>query len=277
MPRSSGAVSPHGEQQLLKASEMKVLPHIQRRATESRLRGLAGNWDPDKEGIILVALINGGPHANVLHPYDGGTRVLAQQVYGDPDHKFVCWVRRMSEKQAAKAFLAHNVDSRKPSMYSQYMVALEAGDDWAHAIDRALTAVGVQVGEYAARDKLAAIKACERIVTHRSHAGDFNVASDHLKAVLRLTMAGYPNSGEAYDADLIQAVSRIMIDNPTLDRDRLRAVMARKPVGLWRQQAQNVIGSLAGTSGGSESRALMLRRELIHEYNKRLSAPKHLS
>lgn len=265
-----------GDLDLVYAKDMKVLHHIQRRPTESRLRGLAAEWDESKVGIIQVARITDGVYQGTLHPYDGGTRVASQQSYGDPDYVFVAWIRDMTEQEAAEAFLACNNDSRKPAAYFQYTVALEAGHEWAQAIHDATSRVGVTVAEHTTTTKLSAVQASQRIVHNRAHAS-WKDAEDHLVDVLSITMSAYPGSGDAYNADLIQAVSRIVIDNaPVLDRPRLETTIAAKGVSMWVAAAQAARGAAAATSGGSESRSNTLRYELMSQYNKRLKAEKKL-
>ena len=282
MARAKGgggkAVSPvKGDLDLIYAKDMKVLQHIQRRPTDSRLRSMAAEWDEAKVGIIQVARITDGAFVGTLHPYDGGTRVVSQQVYGDPNYVFICWVKDMTEKEAAEAFLACNNDSRPPSAYFRYTVALEAGHEWAQAIHDATARVGVTVAEHTTSTKISAVQACQRVV-HSRLLASWQEAEDHLVDTLEVTMAAYPGSGEAYHNDLIQAVSRILLDNASIiDRSRLQAIIAVKNVGLWVAAAQAARGALAATSGGSESRSNTLRYELIGQYNKRLAAAKKLA
>ena len=234
--------SDNGDMELHYAKELTVLKHIQRTPTDSRIRSLAADWEPSKEGVIFVAKITDGEHIGVLHPYDGGTRVVAQQTYGDPDHVFLCWVKEMTEQEAADAFLTFNMLSRRPSAYSQYVVALEADHAWAHAILDATNAVGVTVAEHSTSNKLSAVKACERIVTNRHH-DDFTEAKEHLIEVFNVTMTAYPGQPEAYDADLIQAISRILLDNETVpvDMRRMQSTIASRPMSNWRYAAMAAV------------------------------------
>src|SRR6187455_2736743 len=97
-----------GKLEIRKASELFVIPTIQRRATDDRLRKMAREWDTRKIGIIEVARITDGEYKGRLHPTDGGTRVLAQQLYGDPDFLFLFVIRDMTYAEAAQEFLWRN-------------------------------------------------------------------------------------------------------------------------------------------------------------------------
>lgn len=271
-PASAG---PGGTLDLMYAKDIQVLAHIQRTPPDSRLRSMATNWDPAKEGVIMVAEITDGVFVGVHHAYDGGTRVMAQQKYGDPDYVFECWVKKMTEKEAAEAMLAHNLLSRRPSAYSQYMVALQAGQEWAVVIDSALMSHGLVVAEAPTSTKVAAVVACHRIVD--KFLPDSAAAEAHFNDVLDVTMAAYPGSPDAYNADLLQAVSRILLDHAMIvDRSRLVAIISAKSVGRWVAAATAAMHGMAVTSGGSESRANTLRYELIQTYNKRLAVARKL-
>ena len=270
-----------GNYELHYASDLTVLSEIQRVPTDARITQLAREWDRSKEGILLVAEITDGEHAGTLHVYDGGTRLRAKlngapstqridEVKPQPNYVFETVVKPMTMKEAAEAFLSFNRDSRKPGAMDQYVIGVEAGEPVHIALKEVLDHFGVTAGYPPSRDTLAAIKAAERVIGMGSN--DVPAGKQLLLDTLSLTRDIY-HDGHAHDADLIQAIARLIHLNPVLlttkaARSRLIEITSALSVGQWRMKAQNERG-MEATSGGSSSRAVHLARQIGEKYNVR--------
>jgi hypothetical protein len=266
---------------LYKAEDLVVISELQRKPNDQRLRMMIDAWSPELEGILFVARITDGDHAGELHVYDGGTRWKAQMEHGDPEHIFVCWVKDMTEQEAAQAFIAFNTMSSRPHAYYQYQVGIHASTDWALAIQVALTASGLTAGQTPRVDVVAAITAMKRIVTAAHRVADrggstdpWAAASHHLAETLRIARlmqgdAEWPN-GDCWQADFLQAIAGVLAKNAGVipDENRWKAVCASRGIAQWVRLAQ---GRREGL-GGSESRSNFVRYTIVDAYNRGLRA-----
>ncbi len=230
------------------AKDLSVLSVIQRKPSPARIRSLAKNWDDTKVGILLVARITDGEYAGRLHIYDGGTR-WAAKVEDEPHYLFSSWIKDMTMEGAAKPFLSHNKDSMKPSAFAKYAVGIRAGEPNALAVERALDAIGLNASpstsEFGDEDAgrpgdFAAFAAADRIVTqaYTLYDGDWDKASALLEWTIQLARRAYPQKGEpgsayGHDHDIIQAIARIGIDNPTLIGNEDREGALARAVNTW--------------------------------------------
>jgi hypothetical protein len=249
---------------------------------------MLAHWDPDKVGLLLVAKITDGPCIGVLHIYDGGTRWAAQglrgedgESLGDPDYLFPCWVREMTELEAANAFLAFNTESVRPAAFYQYLVALEGHQPWALAVRDALRTHHLEMTDghsiygNGVPGLVRAVKACERIVLagfRNSHATSeedrWHEASLHLSATLALSRQCYTNDS-AHDADLLQALSRLVTENTAiLDGTKIIEIVRSEAIGGWRQFITSANQRRSASLGGSASRGITFARILAERYNR---------
>lgn len=295
-----------GTLEIKKASDLFVIPTIQRRATDDRLRKLARDWDERKIGIIEVALIIDGEYKGRLHPTDGGTRVLSQQLYGDPDFLFLCVIRRMTYAEAAREFLYRNGLAMKPSAFARWAVGCRAGEPQALAVATALEELKLSgspsSSTYGNGDEgtFAAFAAAERIVLAAYKvAEDWDMASEHFHWTLKFCREAYPQHGDkgtavAHDADLIQAISVLGILNPEKLTDEARRLELIHAVTTWQYTSPAKtrlfetgslmrpehwkVATIAATrnTGGSSSRGSQMARQIGLNHNQtysRLAVP----
>src|SRR5580765_5100171 len=192
-----------GSLEILKASDISVIPTIQRKPTDDRLRKMAREWDVRKVGVIEVVRIQDGEYKGRLHAVNGGTRVECQKQYGDPDFLFLCVVKEMSYQEAAQEFLWSNGLSMKPSAFARYAVGVRAGEPAAKAIDTALKRlelIGSQSSSTygnGSEGSFAAFAAAERIVGAVYKAtDDWEEASEHFHWTLVFCREAYPQYGD---------------------------------------------------------------------------------
>lgn len=217
-----------GTLQIMKASSLFIIPSIQRKASDDRHRKLAAAWDEHKVGTLEVAHITDTEYKGRYHPTDGGTRVTAQTLYGDPDYLFLCVVKPMTYVEAAQDFLAKNGLSMSPSAFARYAVGVQAGVDEALAVQTALKNLGLSGSPARStfgngvEGTFAAFAAAERIVkTNYRLTGDWEEASRHFEWSLYTGRQAYPQHGDdataiGHDADIIQAISILGTLNPKL-------------------------------------------------------------
>ena len=295
-----------GTLEIRKASEISLIPAIQRKPTDDRLRKLAREWDERKIGVIELARITDGEYKGRLHPTDGGTRVVCQQVYGDPDYLFLCIIRNRKFKEAAQDFLWRNGLSMKPSAFSRYLVGVRAGEPAALAIEAALTELGLSGSPSSSTygngeaGTFAAFAAAERIVASAYRVSDeWEAASSHLHWVLATCREAYPQHGDkgtavAHDADLIQAISVLALLNPVKLVDPVVRLELIHAMTTWQYTSEAKTrlfdtGSLmrpehwkvatmhaTKNTGGSSSRGSQMARQIGLNYNQgpsRLTVP----
>lgn len=299
----SSSTSPdRGELRHLPARDLSVIAVIQREPSPSRVRQFQGEkWMDSKTGILSVARISEGEYKGRLHIVDGGTRWKAKIKDGDENYMFPCYVRDMTLEEAAKAFLAFNKDSMKPSAYSRYMVGVRAGEPSALAMKRAMELVPVapspsvsSYGDEHVAGDFGAIAAAERIVTTAyKEDGDWDQASDLLAWCIRLGRRAYPQHGHpgtahGHDADIIQAVARIGMLNPLVIGDDQREHNLAYGINTWLGTGERntklfkhgqhmepshwkvALVDATKNHGGSSSRGQALAKLLVTNHNREL-------
>jgi len=244
---SSTASPDRGELRHLPAKDLTVIAAIQRQPSPSRVRQFQGErWNDAKTGILSVARITDGEYTGRLHIVDGGTRWKAKMNDGDENYMFPCYVKDMTLEGAAQAFLAFNKDSMKPSAFARYGVGVRAGEPSALAMKRAFEAVPVipsqsvsTFGDDNVPGDFAAIAAAERIVTTVYKAeGDWDKASDLLTWTIGIGRRAYPQHGHpgtalGHDADIIQAIAAIGMQNPLVIGDDRREHNLARAINTW--------------------------------------------
>jgi hypothetical protein len=298
----SGMSPDRGELRFLPAKDLTVIRAIQRQPSPARVRQFQGEkWNEAKTGILQVARITDGEYKGKLHIVDGGTRWLAKKDE-DENYMFPCYVREMTLEEAAKAFLAFNKDSMKPSAFARYVVGVRAGEQVALAMKRAFELVPVSpnasvssfgdgngnIGDFAA------IAAAERItMTAYKAEGDWEKASDLLAWSISTGRRAYPQFGDpgtafGHDADIIQAVASIGMLNPLMVEDDERVHNLTLAVNTWYGQGERntklfkylqkmepshwkvAVVDATKNHGGSSSRGQQLAKLLVTNHNREM-------
>ena len=277
-----GAKSRFGEYAVLSVGDLQCYPHIQRQAPPHRVEQIAKAWDDGKGGILLVALLTDGEYAGEWHVYDGGTRRAACERANGRDYTMPCWVREMSEQDAADQMLTFNLDSRKPGQYDLFRIGLEAERAPMLAVKVALDRHGLVAGRKATDGsngeppKVAALGKCLQLVEQYVGKGHgWDAAAAHLAGVFDITRAAYENR-DAYKGDLLQAVHRLTVDNQRAlaskaNRRRLADKLAERTLKGWEAEVSTV-----QALGGSDSRGNYLAHFVGTAYNRRLAEEKKL-
>lgn len=299
----SSTTSPdRGELRHLPARQLTVIPAIQRQPSPARVRQFQGEqWNEAKTGILSVARISEGEYEGRLHIVDGGTRWQAKINDGDENYLFPCYVKDMTLEGAARAFLAFNKDSMKPSAYARYMVGVRAGEPAAHAMKRAFELVPVSpnqstsnYGDGNVAGDFAAIAAAERIVTTAYKAeGDWDQASDLLAWCITMgrrayRQHGHPGTAHGHDADIIQAIASIGMLNALVIGDDQKEHNLAKGINTWLGTGERntklfkygqtmepshwkvALVDATKNLGGSSSRGQALARLLVTNHNREL-------
>jgi hypothetical protein len=285
----------------LPAKDLTVLKPIQREPSPARVRQFQGdNWNEEKTGILQVARIAEGEYKGRLHIVDGGTRWKAKIEDGDGNYMFPCYVRTMSFEAAAKAFLAYNKDSMKPSAFAKYAVGVRAGEQAALAVKKALESIPLtpnpSVSSFGDTDKqghFAAFAAADRIV-QRAYAAepDWDKAADMLAWSIRMGREAYPQNGQpgaayGHDADTIQAIAKIGMANPLVIGNREREWNLTKSINTWLGETENLqklfkyrsrmepphwkveLMRVTKNHGGSSSRGNVLASLIVKNHNRK--------
>lgn len=300
----SGTTSPdRGELQHLPAKQLTVIRAIQRQPSPARVRQFQGEkWAEAKTGILQVARITDGEYQGRLHVVDGGTRWQAKINDGDENYMFPCYVREMTLEDAAKAFLAFNKDSMKPSAFSRYVVGVRAGEPAPLAMKRAFELVPVSPNPSASTfgdgdgvpGDFAAIAAAERIVTSAYKTeGDWDKGSDLLAWTISVGRRAYPQHGHpgtafGHDADIIQAIASIGMQNPLVIGDDQREHNLARGINTWLGTGERntklfkhlqpmepshwkvALVDATKNHGGSSSRGQALAKLLVTNHNREL-------
>lgn len=287
----------------LPAKDLMVLGVIQRQPTASRVRQFQGEkWDEAKTGILQVARISDGEYKGRLHIVDGGTRWKAKIEDGDHNYMFPCYVRDMTFEEAAKAFLAYNKDSMKPSAFAKYNVGVRAGEPAALAVKKALESIPLtpnpSVSSFGDQDKIgdfAAFAAADRIVQKAyNEEPDWDKAAELLAWSIRVgrrayPQHGHPGSAHGHDADTIQAIAKIGHANPLMKGDDQREANLAHAINTWLGNTERTqklfkrgmkmepshwkieLMNETKNHGGSSSRGNVLARLIVRNHNRELT------
>lgn len=285
-----------GVAEVVRARELTVVSRIQRIPSDDRVRRLAMSWDKLKCGPLVVAFLTDGRDKGVYHICDGGTRWRAKTStvvlpeLRDPEYRFFCFIKEMTEVDAARLFQALNRDSMKPSAADNHKVDVVAGDLRALTIEAAVTRHGLVVGNGTSYGDdqtpgvVAAVRAMERIADDGfGRWKSWPQVEEHLYWVLAITRRCYTDS-RAHHADLIQAVAWLGALNAQLhadvkQQDALEMTIRALGLNEWLLRAQQTkANEQAATSGGSRQRSVYLARALVAAANRgkrgqRLVAP----
>jgi hypothetical protein len=283
------------------AKDLTVLKTIQREPSPARVRQFQGDkWNEEKTGILQVARIDEGEFKGRLHIVDGGTRWKAKMEDGNVNYMFPCYVRNMSFEAAAKAFLAYNKDSMKPSAFAKYAVGVRAGEQAALAVKKALASIPLtpnpsvsSFGDTDTQGDFAAFAAADRIVQRAYGADpDWDKAADMLAWSIRMGREAYPQNGQpgaayGHDADTIQAIAKIGMANPLVIGERERERNLTQSINTWLGDTENLqklfkyrsrmepshwkveLMRVTKNHGGSSSRGNVLADLIVKNHNRK--------
>jgi hypothetical protein len=287
----------------LPAKDLSVIAAIQRQPSLARVRQFQGEkWDEAKTGILQVARISEGEYAGRLHIVDGGTRWKAKKEDGDENYMFPCYVRDMTFEEAAKAFLAYNKDSMKPSAFAKYNVGVRAGEAPALAVKKALELIPLNpnpsvssFGDHGRPGDFAAFAAADRIVQKAyNEEPDWDRASELLAWSIQIGRRAYPQHGHpgaahGHDADTIQAIAKIGMANPLVLGDNDREGKLAHAVNTWQGNTERTqklfkrgmkmepshwkieLMNETKNHGGSSSRGNVLAKLIVRNHNRELT------
>jgi hypothetical protein len=300
---STGMSPDRGELRFLPAKDLTVIRAIQRQPSPARVRQFQGEkWNEAKTGILQVARITDGEYKGRLHIVDGGTRWQAKMNDGDENYMFPCYVRDMTQEEAAKAFLALNKDSMKPSAFARYAVGVRAGEPAALAMKRAFELVPVSpnpsISSFGNGDgtpgDFAAIAAAERIATAAYKVEpDWDKASGLLAWCITMgrrtyPQYGHPGAAHGHDADIIQAIATIGMHNPLVIGDDPREHNLARGINTWLGAGERntklfkygqtmepshwkvALVDATKNHGGSSSRGQALAKLLVTNHNREM-------
>lgn len=269
---------------LVAQKDLTVLYHIQRVPKDAAIRKLRREWEDDKAGVLLVALLTDGASKGALHVYDGGTRWMAKG--SEPTYRFYCFIKPMTEQDAARATWTFNNEQRRHSAYQSHLVGVAAEFPLSLSLKNVLDRVGLEPWERSStRERFAAIKAGERILKDTyaktfAHKGGtllypkdttdderWDIAIERLLGIIHLMREAYSDA-TAHDGDMIQAVAALWSLNAdkleqSAVRERLIGTLSERTVAYFRIKAQEE----HQTYGGSESRGKTMARIVGREFN----------
>ena len=241
------------------AAELKVDPEVQRGFHPQHAEKLKAIWDPKYVGTLIVSRRTNGD----LYLIDGQHRcVVALQL--DPTAIMDCEVYEgLTVVEEALMFLHFNRNRKPPSAFDHYKIGLKARLPIELRMKAETSALGLEISPHKGNRQIAAVAACRRIVGWDVHETGL------LQDTLVFAEQAFGAHPETWDANLIQAIARVVIKNRAkIDYGRLVDKLRTKHPDEW--QALGMLGVKGG--GGSVNRSIAMARLIKFEYDKRLSA-----
>ena len=160
----------------LKANQLEVDPHVQRKLNESRVAKLAADFHEAALGVLIVSARRTNPHPlpdDAVESYryvvlDGQTRLAAIRKFTgteDTTLPVVCQVfYNLSRAEEAETFIEHN-DRAAVRKLDLFRLALVAGHEWAVELDAVVRRHGYEASDAGSRERrFTAISTAQRIV-----------------------------------------------------------------------------------------------------------------
>lgn len=243
----------------------------QRDRKPARVQQIVEEWDDRKIGALLVV-----PHTDdegrlVYRVLDGGHRWEAARTKYGVDYELPVVIVAQSADDGDSAadvagvFLGVNRDRSAVAKWDEFRVALNGGLSPYVDIAQGLQAKirdghALGVAQKASPNRIGCVQALLRI--HQHHG--LEVLMRAVDVLDRL----WGRHPETWDADMLQAVARVLGRNTDLEVDHLEKVLAKKSISQWKAAAINRTTTKI-TSGGSESRANRLADVIMDAYNAR--------
>lgn len=242
--------------QAIPAKQLSVDPTMQRELKQVLLNKI-GDYNPDLAGAMIVS-----------HRRDGSRILLDGQhrweraMAADPDIPLDCIVHTgLTHEEEAIIFLKTNVTRMSVSKYDIYRISIEAGDEIALSVQRQLAARDLEMAKSASTNRVGAVTACNAVVVMDAEEADL------LEIVLTIMEEAWGRTKDTWDGNLIRGIAETINRNlDEIDLDRLRSVLASRPVEQWKQELFKNVGS----SMGSESRPFTMAKVIMERYNNRL-------
>jgi hypothetical protein len=238
---------------------MEPSPAYQReQRKQTKVDRLVDTWLDHRVGALIVNKVNGKVWID-----DGGHRWDAARTRFGPDYELPCIVNENLDGLAeSDVFLGVNRDRTSVGKWDEYRVGLKGGHEPYVSIDRALDEHGLKVAQKASAHRIGAVQALLRV----EKTWGIAVLSQAIKILLKAFTA----QPTTWDADVIQAVARLIGFNASVvDLDRLAEVLGRFSVAQWRTKSMS-------KPGGSESRSILIAKEIADVYNRRLRPPSRI-
>jgi len=139
-------------------SQMQVSPLAQRDMRNAKVNEIAGDFDPDRLGTIVVSYRDGK-----FYVVDGQHRVEAMRCIGWGDQQVEAWVHEgLTEQQEAKLFL-HLNNQLTVNALDKFKIAVTAGDTEAAAIAEVLEPLGLRITTGKAPGTITSVGTVKRI------------------------------------------------------------------------------------------------------------------
>lgn len=242
-----------------------VIPEeYQRDFSLAKGRKLSAEWDDAVVGELFVSERADGS----LNLIEGQHRRWAAEDRFGPNKKLKCAVYMgLSVQDEADMFVKLNTMRTSPTAFDRARASVAAGYALESEIADVLNSLDLRWGKSAGPNTIGAITALRRIM--KTNGGE------QLRQTLEIVIATWGRKASTYDADIIQAVARLLFAKPDLDTARLVKVLAkdgREPQGPndWKRKG----GELA--RGGSASRSGTIARLMGVTYDRNLPAGKKI-
>lgn len=245
-------------QEDIRVGYLKVDPAYQRDLNMARAKLMALNWSDEKSGNPQVSRRMDGSYYLI----DGQHRRAACELANGPDKKLACKVHHgLTLAEEAEIFYATNKDVVKPRPTDNFRAALVAGHMAETQVNNVLAELNLSVGKAASTNVVGAVTAVMRIYDQIGDDGLFNTLS--------VLIAAWGREATTWDADMMQAVARLIHDAPDLDYVMLPKVLSKdgrkvRTVDDWKRA-----GMTMKKAGGSTSRSFAIAQLISWAYNKK--------
>ncbi len=197
-------------------SELRIDPEAQRGLKPARIKAMAGRFDPDRLGYIVVNRRDDGCYYVV----DGQHRVATMRMIGWGDQKVPCEVfHGLTQKQEADLFL-HRNNRIAVGTLDKFRVRLTAGDPVAVAIDKIVKQVGLSISNNVGPNKISAVDALERIYLG-ARIADKTKGATALAKMLMAICSAWGTESRNFERPVILGIGLLFIRYSKINLDRL--------------------------------------------------------
>lgn len=253
------ATRPRVTLEFIRVADMTPNHAYQRERKPTEVQRLIREWVDHRVGALIV---NRRSTGEVLID-DGGHRWdAARQRFGD-DYELPCVVNDdLSGSDESDVFLGVNRDRANVGKWDEYRVGLEGGHQPYVRIEAVLRARGLGAASTARANRIGGIQSLLRV--------EAAFGLDVLGQTLDVLAEAFTHEATTWDADMIQAVARLLGLNDGVDIDRLCRSLRKFTVPQWRLRAHHGLG------GGPLRRSIRIALVVAEEYNRRLGPERQL-
>lgn len=266
------------------ATDLSVIPELQRKLNLSRARKIAREWDPRLLGVIEAASFTDDDGVEFLHPIDGAHRAEAARIFGEDNGAEVSLdvvvYNDLSHEDAARLFIARNQLSSKVSAFDQHMVGIESKDELALAVDRAFGKTKFSISRNASAYSVSAVGAIQSMM-RRSHGINndptWKLEVKSLVHTLETLVAAWPmEEGDRVNGDIIRGLFWMMdeYDEALASKEalaRLGATLSERAPREWASHATE-LKTKETQAFSSGQRYKYLVKLWIKAYNKGITS-----